>query len=80
MAKFLSRCDNQVLCMVPSRVQIADGIAVPVPGKKISFDRGEYETKDAKEIKFIRSHALFNVSITEVPAKGGEEQEGPKEE
>lgn len=66
MAKFLSKCQNQVLCMVPNRVQIVDGISMPVPGQAIRFDRGEYNTEDKKEINFIRKHALFKVSITEV--------------
>lgn len=66
MAKFLSKCQNQVLCMIPNRTQIIDGIVVPVSGKHIRFDRGEYETKDKKEIEFIKKHPLFNVAITEV--------------
>lgn len=66
MAKFISKCQNQVICMIPNRVQIADGIAVPVSGKHIRFDRGEYETQDKKEIDFIRKHQLFNLSVTEV--------------
>lgn len=65
MARFLSKCPNQVLCMVPNRIQIVDGITVPVAGRHIRFDHGEYETSDRKEINFIRAHRLFGVAITE---------------
>lgn len=65
MAKFLSKCKNQVLCIRPNRVQIVEGIPVPVPGEHIRFDRGEYNTDDKKEIAFLRKHPLLNVSITE---------------
>ncbi len=65
MAKFLSKCQNQAICMKPSRVQIYDGIAVPVPGQRILFNNGEYETADKKEIDFLRKHSLFGRGITE---------------
>ena len=65
MAKFLSKCPNQVLCMKPNRVQIVDGITVPVAGEHIRFDRGECETVSKKEIDFIRKHRLYGVAITE---------------
>lgn len=66
MAKFMSKCENQVICMIPNRTQIVDNIAVPVPGRAIRFDRGEYSTDDKKEIDFLRKHRLFNIEITEV--------------
>ena len=66
MAKFLSKCPNQVLCVKPNRVQIADGIAMPVTGEHIRFNNGEFETEDKKEIEFLRKHRLFGFEITEV--------------
>lgn len=55
--------------MVPNRVQVLDGIPVPTPGRHIQFNRGEYETTDNKEIKFIRDHRLFGVAIVELEEK-----------
>jgi hypothetical protein len=76
MAKFLSKCPNQVICMKPNRVQIYDGIPMPVQGQHIRFNNGEYEATDKKEIEFIRKHSLFGRCITEieeikVEAQGG---------
>ncbi|MFD7521436.1 hypothetical protein [Paenibacillus chitinolyticus] len=65
MAKFISRCSNQVLCIKPARVQNHDGIIFPVPGEHIRFNAGEYETEDEKEIEFLRKHRLFGSSIFE---------------
>lgn len=58
MAKFISRCSNQVLTMKPQRQQIIDGIVLPVPGEHIRFDNGEFSTSDKKEIEFLRKHRL----------------------
>lgn len=66
MAKFISKCKNQVLCMVPNRVQIVDGIPVQAPGKHIRFNNGEFETQDKKEMDFIRKHQLASSDIVEV--------------
>lgn len=76
MAKFLSKCPNHVLCMIPNRVQIADGIAMPVQGQKIEFVNGEFETEDKKEIEFLRKHRLFGFEITEVKAAEVNEKAG----
>ncbi|QHT60669.1 hypothetical protein GXP70_12440 [Paenibacillus lycopersici] len=76
MAKFSSRCPNQVLCMVPARNSIVDGILVPVPGQNIRFEHGEYETNSKKEVDFIRAHRLFGNAIIEV--KGGESAPAPQ--
>lgn len=65
MAKFISKCSNQVLCMKPQRPQIIDGIVIPVPGEHIRFENGEYETSDKKEIEFITKHRLFGSQIFE---------------
>lgn len=65
MAKFLSKCSNQILCMVPNRVQVVDGIMMPVPGKRIEFVNGEYETTDKQEMAFIKKHRLYGSAITE---------------
>ena len=65
MAKFISKCANQVLTVIPNRKQIQDGIIIPVQGKHVRFDRGEYTTENKQEINFIRQHALYGVSITE---------------
>jgi len=65
MAKFISKCPNQVLTVIPNRKQIQDGIVVPVQGKHVRFDQGEYTTEVKQEINFIRQHPLFGVSITE---------------
>lgn len=73
MAKFLARCENQVLCVKPKRVQIIDGIPHPIEGQHIRFDRGEYETKDKQEIGFLRRHRLFGHQIFE--EKGNEQEE-----
>jgi hypothetical protein len=69
MAKFISKCANQTICMKPNRVQIVDGIAVNVAGQTIRFNNGEYETTDKKEIDFLRKHRLYNVGFTEAPAE-----------
>ncbi|MGK9250835.1 hypothetical protein [Paenibacillus humicus] len=66
MAKFSSRCVNQVLCMVPARNSIVEGILVPVPGQHIRFENGEYTTNVKKEVDFIKGHRLFGSSIVEV--------------
>jgi len=65
MAKFISRCDNQVLTIKPQRNQILDGVVFPVAGEHIRFDRGQYETSDKNEIAFIRKHRLFGSQIIE---------------
>lgn len=65
MAKFLSKCSNQILCVKPQRNQVVDGIVVPIEGEHIHFVNGEYETKAKKEIDFIRGHQLFGSRITE---------------
>jgi len=79
MVKFVSKSSNQVLCMVPNRVQIVDGMAVPIPGKRVTFENGEYNTTDKKEIEFLRSHRLFGVAIAEVEQlKPAEQKEPPK--
>jgi len=77
MAKFQSRCPNQVLCMKPARNSIVDGIVVPVPGEHIRFHNGEYETTDKDQIAFIRRHRLFGTSIVEV-TKSDPEPAAPK--
>ena len=65
MAKFISKCPNQVLTVIPDRRAVQDGIVMPKPGKHISFSSGEYTTADKQEINFIKQHALFGVSIIE---------------
>lgn len=70
MAKFISRCANQVLCMRPKRVQIIDGIAQTVEGQHIRFENGEVQTEDKQEIMFIRKHRLFGSGIFEEKASG----------
>jgi hypothetical protein len=66
MAKFISKCANQVLTMKPQRNQILDGIVFPVQGEHIRFNNGEYETEDKKEIEFIKKHRLFGSQIAEM--------------
>lgn len=63
MAKFIARCENQVLTMKPQRTQVLDGIVQPVPGQHIRFESGVYETKDKAEIEFIKNHRLFGNQI-----------------
>lgn len=65
MAKFISKCANQVLCMKPKRLQVIDGIAQTVEGQHIRFNNGEVQTDDKQEIAFIRKHRLFGTSIFE---------------
>ncbi|GIO13539.1 hypothetical protein J19TS2_30940 [Cohnella xylanilytica] len=66
MAKYQSRCHNQVLCIKPARNSIVDGIVVPVPGEHIRFENSEYETDDKKKIDFIERHRLFGTAIVRV--------------
>ena len=69
MAKFISKCPNQILTQIPNRRAVQDGIVIPKQGKHIHFSSGEYETTDKQEINFIRQHPLFGVSITEAEEK-----------
>lgn len=66
MAKYQSRCPNQVLCIKPARNSIIDGIVVPVPGEHIRFENGEYATDDKKKIEYLQSHRLFGSAIVRV--------------
>lgn len=66
MAKFQSRCPNQVLCIKPARNSIIDGIVVPVPGEHIRFEQGEFVTDDKKKIEYLESHRLFGSAIVRV--------------
>lgn len=68
--KFVSKVSNHVLCMKPARIQIQDGIAVPIPGEHIRFNNHEYDTKDKKEQNFIKNHRLFGSQITVVEEAG----------
>ncbi len=70
MAKFISKSPNQVLTMVPNRKTVQDGIVIPVPGKHIEFNKGEYSTTDKQELAFIRGHRLFGVAIVEADEVG----------
>lgn len=76
MAKFISRCRNQVLTIKPQRTQIFDGIAQPVPGEHIRFENGELTVDDRseegkKQSEFIRNHRFFGTQIfEEKKAKG----------
>lgn len=63
--KFVSKCHNQVLVMIPNRTKIIDGIMEPTPGKRIEFVRFEYETADPKEISWLRKHRLNGMAFTE---------------
>ncbi len=69
MATFLAKCPNQILCMKPQRVQIIDGITIPVLGEHIRFENGEYTTTDKKEIDFLRKHKFFGIRIVEKETK-----------
>lgn len=66
MAKFASKCPNQILTIIPNRRAIQDGIVMPKPGRHINFNAGEYTTTDKQEINFIHAHPMFGVSIVEV--------------
>ena len=66
MAKYQSKCPNQVLCIKPARSSIIDGIVVPVPGEHVRFENGEYVTTDKKRIDFIEGHRLFGSAIVRV--------------
>lgn len=65
MAKFISKCQNQVLCMKPKRHQVLDGITQVVEGQHIRFENGEFETANKDEITYIRKHRLFGNQIFE---------------
>lgn len=74
MAKFISRCSNQVLTMKPQRTQIIDGIVLPVPGEHIRFENGEYTTNDKKEIEFLKKHRLNGSAFFEDQVQGQTQQ------
>jgi hypothetical protein len=65
MAKFISKCQNQVLCIKPKRVQVIEGIAQVIEGQHIRFENGEVETSNKDEVAFIRKHRLFGNQIFE---------------
>lgn len=69
MAKFMARCSNQVLTMIPQRQRVESGLVITDPGKHIHFENGIYETEDEKEIAFLRKHKFFGTRIAEVPDK-----------
>mgnify|MGYP001260819923 CR=1 FL=1 len=77
MAKFQSRCPNQVLCIKPARNSVVDGIVVPVPGEHIRFENGEYVTNDKDKIAFLRKHRFFGTSIVEVTTAEAKKAEPP---
>lgn len=78
--RYQSWCPNQVLGIVPNRQSIIDGIVVPVPGQRIAFENGQYETSDEAEIEFIERHWLFGSKIVKATiAKVEKEQDPPKE-
>lgn len=66
MAKYQSWCPNQVLGMVNNHVKVLDGITMPVPGKRIRFENGFFETEDPKEVEFIESNWLFGSKIVRI--------------
>lgn len=70
MAKFVSKCDNLVLCVRPAHVQIVNGYVNPVQGEHVRFENGLYETdsrstKGKEHDEFIRGHRLFGSQIFE---------------
>lgn len=69
MAKFISKCHNQVLCMKPKRNVTTNGVTEVVEGQHIRFENGEAETNNKDEIAFIRKHRLFGNQIFEETAK-----------
>jgi len=70
MPAFMSRFAGHVLVMQPAGVrQDADGTVTSIPGKRIEFQNGRYETSDPKELKFIRNHRDFNLFIFEEKAQ-----------
>lgn len=66
MAKYQSRCPNQVICIKPSSNTFVNGIPYPVPGEHIRFENSEYESDDKKKIEFIEKHRLFGTAIVRV--------------
>lgn len=70
MAKFLSKCENQILCMTPGDKQVIGSTIMNVKGKHIRFGNGEYETTDQEEIEFIKSHRLYGSQIIESSGRG----------
>lgn len=65
MARFISKCSNQVLTIKPSRNQIVEGIVENISGEHIRFENGVYETEDKKELEFLRKHRFFGNRIFE---------------
>lgn len=66
MAKFIAKCQNQILTIKPKRVQFIEGIAQITEGHHIRFENGEFETSDKTETAYIRKHRLFGNQIVEV--------------
>lgn len=66
MPTFVSRYARHTLVMEPAGIRRdPDGRTLAVPGKRIEFQDGRYETTDKAEIKFIRGHRDFDVFIFE---------------
>lgn len=66
MATFVSRFARHTLVMEPAGIrQDPDGRTMAVPGKRIEFQDGRFETAEKAEIQFIRKHRDFGVFIFE---------------
>lgn len=71
--KYVSKCNNLVLCMKQNRSQVVDGIVITVPGEHVRFNNHEFETDDKKIIEWLKKHNLKGTSFTE--ANGPEVKE-----
>lgn len=70
--KFMSKCENQILCMQPTTQQVTNGYVLTVPGKHIRFSNGEFDAETQEEIEFIKNHALYGTKIVDATKKKGE--------
>ena len=66
-ARYISRYLKMKIVMKPTYNQVAEGRVIPVPGKKIVFDGGVFETTDKEEQAFIEARPEFGQIIIKAP-------------
>lgn len=58
---FISRITNQIVCIVPDRVEVHNGVPIPVKGSQAEFSANRYMTSDDKVIEFLEKHENYGV-------------------
>lgn len=66
-ARYISKYLKLKIVMKGAYNQVAEGRVISMPGKKIVFDGGVYETTDAEEIAFIEARPEFGQIIIKAP-------------